>query len=75
MKIISTTDAAQIKGCSRQAIAEAVRGGYVDAERIGKSLAVKVNKRFEDWQPMRVRQKAGKARWSTPKAKKARKSA
>ena len=66
---ISTTEAAERKGCTRQALNLAVRSGKVDAERIGKVNVVVVDKKFEEWEPNPKIQAAGKARARKAKQK------
>lgn len=73
--MITVQEAMKLKGCTRAAIADAIGRGKIDAEKFGKMWAIVQNPKFESWSPMAVRQQAGRARWSTPKAKKARKSA
>ena len=73
--MLTTAEAAKIKGCSVQAIIDALSQGKIDGEKFGWAWAVKENRKFSEWSPMKVRQESGRARWSTPKAKKARKSA
>ena len=68
---ISTTEAAADKGCSRQTINEAIRGGKINAEKIGKWNAVLTDKKYRDWAPNPSMQKGGKAR--AKKAKQAKK--
>jgi predicted DNA-binding protein YlxM (UPF0122 family) len=71
MNLVSTTEAAQRKGVSRQAILDAIKRGVIDGEQIhARTTVVRVNKKFEAWGPVAVRQKAGKAR-----AKKAQREA
>ena len=62
-ELISTTEAAQRKGCSRQAVHQAAKSGKLDAEQVGRSYVVRVNKVFEQWAPNPDKQKAAKARW------------
>ena len=68
---ISTTTAAAEKGCTRPAIAKAIKTGKLDAERPGRDLLVITNKKYREWAPNPNMQKAGKAR--AKKAKKAKK--
>ena len=70
--LIDTAAAAKRKGCSQNAIVAAIKRNDIDGEQIGRYYAVKANRKFEDWQPQAVRQKAGKAR--AKKAKKKRKA-
>ncbi len=68
-ELISTTEAAQRKGCTRHAVHLAATAGKLDAEQVGRSFVVRVNKKFEDWAPNPKRQAAGGIR--RKKAKKA----
>ena len=66
---MSTTEAAKLKGVSRQAINLAIRRGEIDAEKIGGRNSVKVNRKFETWTPSESHKKRGKkssktTRWS-----------
>jgi hypothetical protein len=71
MNIVSTQEAAESKGVSRQAIVKAVRRGEIDGQKIStRSLVVIANKKFMAWHPMAIRQQAGRARWSAVKGKK-----
>ena len=63
MDLISTTEAAERKGVSRQAIVDAIDRGDMKGQKIGHSIVVLVDKAFESWEPMKVRQAAGRARW------------
>ena len=71
-RLIDTATAAEEKNCSQNAIVAAIKRNDIDGEQIGRYFAVKANKRFADWLPQLVRQKAGKAR--AKKAKKAKKA-
>jgi len=74
--MITVQEATEIKGCSRATILSAITKGHIDAERFGRKVwMIPQNAKFEAWHPMAVRQQAGRARWSTSKAKKPRKSA
>ena len=59
---LSVTEAAERKGCTRQAIHYAINSGKIDAELIGAYKAVVPNARFERWKPNPKIQKAVKAR-------------
>lgn len=60
MNLISTTDAAEQKGVTRQAIVKAVGRGEIDAHKVStRSLVVIANKKFETWQPDLTRQASG----------------
>ncbi len=72
--MLTTAEAAKIKDCSVQAIIDALNRGEIDGEKFGWAWAIKQNKKFEGWRPSN-RQASGRARWSTPKAKKARRTA
>ena len=61
--MITVTEASQKKGCSGQAVRDAIRQGLLDSERFGRTFAVKVNKKYQEWEPMPVRQKAANIRW------------
>jgi len=76
MNLISTQEAAEQKGVSRQAIIDAIDRGAIDGQRLSpRNLVVIANKKFETWQPS-GRQESGRARWSSTKTpKKGRKSA
>jgi hypothetical protein len=73
--MITVQEAVKLKGCTRASIVNAIQAGKIDAERFGKMWAIIQNQKFDEWQPMKVRQESGRARWSTAKAKKPRKSA
>ena len=62
MKLISTIDAAKLKNVTRQAIVDAVGRGALTGQKVGGCIVVAVNKKFEAWRPMKVRQAAGKSR-------------
>jgi len=78
--MIPVRDAVKQKGCTKSAIIDAIHQGKIDAERFGNAWAIIQNQKYEEWQPMAVRQKVGReggrARWSSVKTpKKPRKSA
>ena len=77
MNLISTQEAAEQKGVSRQAIIDAIDREDIDGQRLStRNMVVIANKKFEAWQPASMKQNAGRARWSSAKpTKKARKSA
>ena len=75
MEQISVADAAQRKGCSGQAVRDAIKKGLLDSVMIGGTYIIMTTRKFEDWSPNPNYQKGGRARWSTSKAKKGRKSA
>ena len=59
LKIISTRQAAEEKGCSIQAILDAIKRGAIDGQRVGREFIVRPNKKYREWQPSEFRQKAG----------------
>ncbi len=59
VELISTTEAAKRKGCTRQAVHLAATSGKLDAEQVGRSYVVRANKVFENWTPNPKRQVAG----------------
>ncbi len=67
MEQISVTDAAQRKGCSGQAIRDALKKGLLDAVIIGRTYVVMTTRKFEEWQPSK-RQNSGRARAAKAKA-------
>lgn len=66
--MIAARDAAKQKGCTKAAVIEAIHKGLIDAERLGNMWAIVQNPKYEAWQPLAIKQKAGKAR--AAKAKK-----
>ena len=58
--MISVTDAAQIKKCSRQAIYDAIKSVKIRSQRIGKILLVEDDAQFSAWKPDPIRQAAGR---------------
>jgi len=75
MNLISTTEAAELKGISRQAIIDAVDRGDIDGQRLSpRNMVVVANKRFEQWQPSERHQDSARARWSALKKKSRRKA-
>ena len=72
MDRVSPQEAAQIKGCSDQAVLDAIKAEKIDAERFSRVWLIKSNRKFQQWTPGEKHQAAGKARWSgstTPKDK------
>ena len=77
MKRLTVAEASENKGCSRQAVHDAIRKGLLDAERFGRmGYLLKCNKKYDDWFPNPNMQRSGYSRWGrkTKKAKKARRS-
>ena len=70
MNLISTTEAAGLKGISRQAIIDAIDRGDIDGQRLSaRNMVVVVNKKFEAWTPSERHQDSGRARAATSKKK------
>ena len=64
MNLLSTDEAAEIKGTSRQVIIMAIKRDEIDTVSVGKRFVVKANKKFERWQRSERHVKAGQARWA-----------
>ena len=47
MNLLSTDEAAEVKGTSRQVIIKAIKRGEIDTVPVGKRFVVKANKKFE----------------------------
>jgi hypothetical protein len=58
--LISSTEAAGIKACTRQAIVDAVERGAIDGQKVGRSYMVRKNGKFEKWEPNPRKQQAGR---------------
>jgi excisionase family DNA binding protein len=69
MDMLSTSEAAQLKGTSPHVVLRAVKRGEIDAIKIGGTNLIKVNKKFEKWQRSERHVKAGQARWAKEKGK------
>jgi excisionase family DNA binding protein len=69
MDMLSTSEAAQLKGTSPHVVLRAVKRGEIDAIKIGGTNLIKVNKKFEQWQRSERHAKAGQARWAKEKGK------
>ena len=63
MEQISTKQASEKKGCTPQAIWGAIKRGEINGQQVGRSYIVAVDKKFAEWEPNPIRQKArlGKA--------------
>lgn len=57
---LTTGEAAQEKQCSRNAIRDAIGRRALDGEQVGKFYFVRVNRKFQEWEPNPRRQKAGR---------------
>ncbi len=51
MKLIGVAEAAEQKGCTRQAIWGAIKRGELDAQQPGRSYIIEANARFHQWIP------------------------
>ena len=71
--LIPVGEAAESKGCSRNAIRDAIRRKDLDGRQIGRFFFVRANKRFEAWQPNPLRQKIGRESQKPKKATRKRK--
>ena len=62
MNLISTQEAADRKGVSRQAIVNAIKRKDIDGQQVSaRTLVVTDNAKFEKWQPNPIRRAAGLA--------------
>ena len=64
MNLLSTDEAAEVKGTSRQVIIKAIQRGEIDTVPVGKRYVVKVDKKFEQWQRSERHVQAAKTRWA-----------
>ena len=64
MNLLSTDEAAALKGTSRQVIIRAIKRGEIDTVPVGKRFVVKGNRKFERWELSQRHKKAGEARWN-----------
>ena len=72
MDRITVAEASKDKGCTGQAIRDAIAKGALDADVYGKTYVVKCNKKWVDWMPNPKRQVAGGIRQKrTKKARRA----
>jgi len=69
MERITVLEAAEKKGCSGQAVRDAIKAGLLDAERFARTFVVKCNKAWDEWEPNPNMQKGGKARAKKAKRK------
>ena len=67
IQMLATSEAAQIKGCTRKAIVDAIKRGDIDGDQTGRYFVVRANKRFEAWQPNPRRQQIGRESQKKPK--------
>ena len=73
-KLIPTIEVAKEKGCSRNAVIDAIRAKKLDGEQLSRYFYVKDNRKLSEWQPNAARQKAGKESQSGRKRKRAKKA-
>jgi len=59
-ELISTSEAASRKNCSRNAILAAIQRRAIDGENLGAQYVVRANPKFERWHPNPKRQRAGR---------------
>jgi hypothetical protein len=64
LDLLSTDEAAEVKGTSRQVIIKAIKRDEIDTVSVGKRFVVKANRKFERWQRSERHVKAGQARWA-----------
>ena len=69
MNLLSTDEAAEVKGTSRQVIIKAIKRGEIGTVPVGKRFVVKANRKFERWQRSERHIKAGQARWAKERTK------
>ena len=62
MEEITVKEASARKGCSGQAVRDAIKAGLLDAKIFARTYVVKCNKKWQQWSPNTDKQKAGKAR-------------
>ena len=48
---ITSVEAADRKGCTRQNINNAIRTKKIDAERFGRAYIILANQKFQEWTP------------------------
>ena len=70
MELHTVTETAKEKGCSTQAVRNAIKKDHLDAEVFGRTYVVMANKKYDRWNPNPNMQKGGKARAKKAKAKK-----
>ena len=70
---LSTVEAAELKGCTRQGIFQAVKSGKIDAEKVGRTNIVIANQKFQDWTPNPKIQAARRKKPKRRRTKKAKK--
>ena len=68
MDLVSVTEASKMKGCSGQAVRDAVRGGLLDVRVVGRTFAVLCNEKWREWLANPRRQVAARASWASRKS-------
>ncbi len=63
MELLSVLQAAEMKGCTAQAIRDAIAKGKIKGQQVGRSLVVMANKTFDEWKPDSKRQTRAKQGW------------
>ena len=69
MDLLSTDEAAEAKGTSRQVIIKAIQRDEIDTVSVGKRYVIKANRKFVQWERSERHVKAGQARWAKEKGK------
>jgi hypothetical protein len=64
LNLLSTEEAAALKGTSRQVIIGAINRREIDTVQVGKRYAIKDNKKLQEWSLSERHKKAGEVRWS-----------
>ena len=64
MDLLSTYEAAQLKGTSPHVVLRAVKRGEIDAVKVGGTNLIKANRKFEKWQRSERHVKAAQTRWA-----------
>ena len=58
--MITVTEAANEKGCTGQAVRNAIKAHGLDYQQFGRTLVIKANKKYNEWNPSPKRVAAGK---------------
>jgi len=58
----SVAETMKEKGCSRQAVLDAIAKGKLDAEKLTMGFLIRPNKRYSEWRPDPKKQEAGRQR-------------
>ena len=65
MELLSVVEAAAKKGCTVQAIRDAIAKDKIKGQHVGRSLVVMGNRKFDEWEPNSKRQAGAKAGWKS----------